>query len=141
MYDEFILNSLPKIDPVKEQQLTAFLETPIDSRMSIESEPNLPPITSTRKLQTECTKIDEDWNKWFQRIAQNAHHCHHCGVKLTLTRCIKKPDDPLHRMSVEDIKNARDRTIRGPTLRMKSVPYARRIDRATIVAPFRSTKR
>lgn len=149
--EEFLLNRLPKVDPMKELELIEFLEKPIDSREIIKTplfgkkstgQPVPTNIQITRPLPKVVTmrgesqeELQKDWEKRFAKFNVNIHH-HHCHnpecrshsspqyPSLKQRQSLVK-GNPLNILDIETISNMRQRRVQGPSMQLSQLPKLR----------------
>lgn len=147
--EAFLLNRLPKVDPVKELELIEFLEKPIDSREIVKTplfgtKSRVPPgqanIQITRPLPKVVTmrgesqeELQKDWEQRFAKFNINMHHCHNPSCRShsspqypTLAqRQLQVKGNPLNILDIETISNLRQRRVQGPSVQLSHLPKLR----------------
>ena len=146
--ENYQLNRLPKVDPLKEMELIDFLEKPIDSREIVKTptfgsktnNPNTsnvqfnrpPPKIVTMQGESQ-EELQKEWEKRFARLNVNVKHCHHPSCRShsspqypsLIQRQFLNKKDPLNIVDIETISNLRQRRVQGPSVQLSHLPKLR----------------
>jgi hypothetical protein len=126
-----LFDSLPRLEPEREVQLSQFIDQPVDSRDPVQVSQLPSPLKHNPMMRLPIFQVDEAdrlWEEKFSRMPLNippqvppwlGERPTHPSI---IARQFAERGDPLHRMSVEEISVLRSSKVQGPLQRLGDRP-------------------